>query len=105
MSYAQATTVRDFAETVGKVCANYCFAIANKSGTELDSEELASWVRGGSDSYRFVEELLLSTLYTTRKDRSSLVRYLTEHHERHGDASVADESLLGILRREFWFQD
>jgi hypothetical protein len=99
------TTVRQFADTVGAVTANYCFAIANKSGTKLDSEELASWVRGGSDSYRFVEELLLSTLYTTRKDRSSLVRYLTEHHERHGDASVADESLLGILRREFWFQD
>jgi hypothetical protein len=99
------TTVRQFADTVGAVTANYCFAIANKSGTELDSDELASWVRGGSDSYRFVEELLLSTLYTTRKDRSSLVKYLTEHHERHGDASVADESLLGILRREFWFQD
>ena len=30
-------------------------------------------MRGGSDSHRFVEELLLSTLYTTRKDRSSLV--------------------------------
>ncbi len=101
----ETTTVRQFADTVGAVTANYCFAIANKSGTELDSEELASWVRGGSDSYRFVEELLLSTLYTTRKDRSSLVRYLTEHHERHGDASVADESLLGILKREFWFQD
>ena len=101
----ETTTVRQFADTVGAVTANYCFAIANKSGTELDSEELASWVRGGSDSYRFVEELLLSTLYTTRRDRSSLVRYLTEHHERHGDASVVDESLLGILRREFWFQD
>jgi len=99
------TTVRQFADTVGAVTANYCFAIANKSGTELDSEELASWVRGGSDSYRFVEELLLSTLYTTRRDRSSLVKYLSEHHERHGDASVADESLLGILKREFWFQD
>ena len=104
MIYAQATTVRQFADTVGAVTANYCFAIANKSGTELDSEELASWVRGGSDSYRFVEELLLSTLYTTRKDRSSLVRYLEEHHERHGDASVEDQSLLGILKREFWFQ-
>ena len=100
----ETTTVRQFADTVGAVTANYCFAIANKSGTELDSEELASWVRGGSDSYRFVEELLLSTLYTTRRDRSSLVKYLTEHHERHGDASVADESLLGILKREFWFQ-
>ena len=98
------TTVRQFADTVGAVTANYCFAIANKSGTELDSEELASWVRGGSDSYRFVEELLLSTLYTTRRDRSSLVKYLTEHHERHGDASVEDQSLLGILKREFWFQ-
>ena len=41
MIYAQATTVRDFAETVGKVCANYCFAIANKSGTELDA--VRSW--------------------------------------------------------------
>ena len=30
------TTVRQFADTVGAVTANYCFAIANKSGTELD---------------------------------------------------------------------
>ena len=77
--------------------------MANEDGNDgLDAAELTKWVEEGDGSYQFVQQLMLSTLYVRKHDRTRLVGYLEDHHTRaraaYDGTREDSDSLLAILK-------
>lgn len=95
-------TLREFAEVVGRVTANYTFAAANETGDTLDPGELGRWVAADHPSFRFVKHLFVAMQPAGRRERRRLIKYLEENHKviQAPDEIAGDDSLLGLLKQE-----